>query len=132
MRVLQFGFGSDDSPHLPHRHVANCVAYSGTHDNDTARGWWEHASEEERSRARDYTGSDGRDFSWDLARTALASVAETAVVPMQDVLGLGSEARLNTPGRAEGNWGWQMAPGTPPSGPAARFRRLCALTGRIR
>ncbi|HWC65520.1 MAG TPA: 4-alpha-glucanotransferase [Thermoanaerobaculia bacterium] len=132
MKVLQFGFGSDDSPHLPHRHVANAVVYTGTHDNDTARGWWEHASAAERSRARDYSGSDGRDFPWDLARLALASVAETAVVPMQDVLGLGSDARLNTPGKAEGNWGWQMAENAASPVLAARFRRLAALTGRIR
>jgi 4-alpha-glucanotransferase len=132
MKVLQFGFGSDDSPHLPHRHVANAVVYTGTHDNDTALGWWEHASEEERSRARDYTGSDGGDFSWDLARLALASVAETAVVPMQDVLGLGSDARLNTPGNPEGNWGWQMAEDAASLELSARFRRLAALTGRIR
>jgi 4-alpha-glucanotransferase len=132
MRVLQFGFAADDSPHLPHRHVPRCVAYTGTHDNDTARGWYEHASDEERRRARDYTGSDGREFAWDLVRTALASVAETAVVPLQDVLGLASEARLNTPGKAEGNWVWQMAAGSASPDIAARLRRLSALTGRIR
>ncbi len=130
MRVLQFGFAADDSPHLPHRHVPNCFAYTGTHDNDTARGWLEHAPGAERARALDYTGSDGRDFAWDLVRTALASVAGTAVAPLADVLGLGSEARLNTPGHPTGNWRWQAPPDAFSSALAARLRRLCALTGR--
>jgi len=132
MRVLQFGFDADDSPHLPHRHVRNSVVYTGTHDNDTAAGWFENASEEERRRALDYTGSDGRDFAWSLLRTALASVAETAIAPLQDVLGLGSEARLNTPGEASGNWRWQAPPGAFSLELAGRLRRLCALTGRAR
>jgi len=130
MRVLQFGFAADDSPHLPHRHVPNGFAYTGTHDNDTARGWFEHASAPERARALDYTGSDGRDFAWDLLRTALESVAGTAIAPPQDVLGLGSEARLNTPGDPSGSWEWQAPPDAFSSALASRLRRLCALTGR--
>ena len=132
MRVLQFGFDGDDSPHLPHRHVPNCFVYTGTHDNDTARGWLDRAPAAERGRALDYTGSDGSDFPWSLLRTALESVAETAIAPLADVLGLGSEARLNTPGNPEGNWKWQAPPGAFSHALAARLRRLCALTGRAR
>jgi 4-alpha-glucanotransferase len=132
MRVLQFGFSADDSPDLPHRHVPNVFAYTGTHDNDTARGWLDHAPPEERRRALDYTGSDGTDFAWALLRTALASVAETAIAPLQDVLGLGSEARLNTPGEPDGNWRWQAPAGAFSRELASRLRRLCALTGRAR
>jgi len=132
MRVLQFGFGADDSPHLPHRHVPNCFAYTGTHDNDTARGWFEHAPPAERARALEYTGSDARDFARDLVRTALASVAATAVVPLPDLLGLGSEARFNTPGESSGNWRWQAPADAFSDALATRLRRLCALTGRAR
>jgi 4-alpha-glucanotransferase len=130
MRVLQFGFSRDDNSHLPHRHVPNCVVYTGTHDNDTARGWFGRAGDEERRRACDYFGSDGREIEWDMIRAALESVAETAVAPIQDLLGLGSEARLNTPGLAEGNWRWQAPEDAFRDDVAARLRRLAELTGR--
>ena len=132
MRVLQFGFAEDDSPHLPHRHIGHCVAYTGTHDNDTANGWFAGAPEEERRRAADYTGSGDAGFARALVRTAFASVAGTVVVPLQDVLELGSEARLNTPGTAAGNWRWQAAADALTPERARRLRRLAALTGRAR
>jgi 4-alpha-glucanotransferase len=131
MKVLQFAFSSDDSGYLPHRHVPNCVVYTGTHDNDTTRGWFEHAGQEERRRACDYLGSDGREIHWDMIRAAHESVAETAVAPFQDLLGLGSEARLNTPGRAEGNWRWRAPADAFRDDLAARLRRLAELTGRV-
>uniref|UniRef100_A0A832I420 4-alpha-glucanotransferase n=1 Tax=Eiseniibacteriota bacterium TaxID=2212470 RepID=A0A832I420_UNCEI len=108
MRVIQFAFGSPQDPFLPHHHVRNAVVYSGTHDNDTARGWYATAPEAERDLYRRYTGRDGSDVAWDLIRLALSSVADTAVVPLQDVLDLGPEARMNLPGRPSGNWGWRF------------------------
>ncbi len=130
MKVLQFGFSEDDSEHLPHRHVPNGVVYTGTHDNDTARGWFAGLSREEGGRVLDYLGGDGSAIEWDMIRAAYGSVADRAVVPLQDVFGLGSEARMNTPGRAEGNWLWraEAAHFTPER--ARRLRRLAQLTGR--
>ncbi len=130
MAVLQFAFGEDDGPYLPHNHVANSVVYTGTHDNDTTRGWWETLDEASRSRLRDYLGVDGRDIAWDLIRAAFASVAERAIVPLQDVADLGSEARMNVPGRADGNWAWRARPEHLSETSAARLRRLAALSGR--
>jgi len=131
MRVLQFAFGDEDSLFLPHHHTPNSVVYTGTHDNDTTRGWWETLDEPTRAKVRDYLGTDGREIEWDLIRAAYASVAERAVVPMQDVAGLGSEARMNFPGRMEGNWAWRARPEHFSEASAARLRRLVALTGRL-
>lgn len=109
MRVLQFAFtGDPKDPFLPHNHIPNCVVYTGTHDNDTTRGWYATAPEKERDFFRRYLGSDGHDPAWDLIRAAWASVANLAVAPMQDFLSLGGEARMNLPGRETGNWGWRM------------------------
>ena len=130
MRVLQFAFSEDDSPHAPHRHVENSVAYTGTHDNDTARGWFAALSAPDRRRALEYLGGDGREIEWDLIRAALESVARRAVVPVQDVFGLGSEGRLNTPGEGAGNWIWRAKREDFTEERAGRFRRLVDLTGR--
>jgi len=111
MRILQFGFTSPDNPFLPHHYVPNCVAYSGTHDNNTARGWFETAGEEERNFALRYLGVDGKHFSWDLIRTIWASGAVFAIAPMQDFLNLGTEARMNFPSTLGGNWEWRMTEG---------------------
>jgi 4-alpha-glucanotransferase len=108
MRVLQFGFSGPDNPFLPHNYVPNCVAYTGTHDNDTAFGWLATASEQEREFAFRYLGVDGHDFAWDLIRGVWKSVAVFAITPMQDVLGLGGEARMNFPSKLGGNWAWRM------------------------
>lgn len=132
MRVLQFGFSEDDSEHLPHRHVANSVVYTGTHDNDTSRGWFASLSREERGRVLDYLGGDGSAIEWDLIRAAYGSVADLAVVPLQDIFGLGSEARMNTPGRAGGNWLWRASREDFLPRRATRLSRLAALTGRAR
>jgi 4-alpha-glucanotransferase len=131
MRVLQFAFSETDSPHLPHRYPPNSVVYTGTHDNDTSRGWFEKAGGEERQRALDYLGGHGREIEWDLIRAAFTSVANTTIVPVQDVLGLGSEARMNTPGRVEGNWRWRLGPDDLDPARATRVRRLAELTGRL-
>ena len=119
MRILQFAFGDDAkaNDYLPLRHIPHCVVYTGTHDNDTTFGWY-HGSEgmttqsetikrAERSYVRRYCGSDGSAIQWDMIRLALGSVADTTIIPLQDVLGLGSEARMNIPGRGEGNWTWR-------------------------
>ena len=108
MRVLQFGFlGEGDSAHLPHNYCENCVAYTGTHDNNTLLGYiWELESEK-RKRLFDYCGYEGADFDRGLhavIKTMLASSAGLVIVPVQDLLGFGADTRMNTPGRAEGNW----------------------------
>lgn len=120
MRVLQFGFSSDrGNMHLPHNYPANVVAYTGTHDNDTAVGWFKSATNKEstekaseieahRDFCREYLGTEGDEIHWDFIRAILASAANTAIVPLQDVLGLGSEARMNLPNTSEGNWKWRL------------------------
>jgi 4-alpha-glucanotransferase len=108
MKVLQFGFTGPENPFLPHNYVPNCVAYTGTHDNDTSRGWFESTDQQERDFAMRYLGVDGNDFAWDLIRVVWGSVATLAIAPMQDVLNCGSEARMNYPSRLGGNWAWRM------------------------
>jgi 4-alpha-glucanotransferase len=109
MKVLQFAFGAEpDSPHLPRNWTDDrTVVYTGTHDNDTALGWYRSLDEASRRRFREATGSDGDDPAWDLLAFAWRSRARWAVAPLQDVLGLGSEARMNTPGTTTGNWTWR-------------------------
>jgi 4-alpha-glucanotransferase len=122
MAILQFAFGSDPqaSTFKPHNYSRNLVVYTGTHDNDTTVGWWTGAAghstrsaidiENEREHARRYLGMVGEEVHWEIIRAVLASVAETAIVPVQDLLGLGSEARMNRPGQASGNWRWRLGP----------------------
>jgi 4-alpha-glucanotransferase len=108
MKVLQFGFSGPDNPFLPHSYPQNCVVYTGTHDNDTARGWYESAPENEKDFARRYLEIDGSDFARDLIRAAWKSTAVFALAPLQDFLALGTEARFNYPSRLGGNWEWRM------------------------
>jgi 4-alpha-glucanotransferase len=131
MKVLQFGFGSDDNIHLPHHHTVDTVVYTGTHDNDTTAGWFESAEGEERRRVEDYFGNCGGEIHWRMIRAAYGSVAALAIVPLQDIFGLGSEARMNTPGDSAGNWGWR-APARLFEDEAAqkRLNRLAVVTGR--
>ena len=129
MKVLQFAFYGVDT-YLPHRHVPNSVVYTGTHDNDTARGWWNGLTGEERGRVRDYLGSDGADIARDLIRAAYTSVADRAIVPVQDVFGLGSEARMNTPGEGGNSWSWRARAEDFTAERAERLRTLAELTGR--
>jgi 4-alpha-glucanotransferase len=108
MRVLHFAFGGGaDHPFLPHNYVPNCVAYTGTHDNDTSRGWATHAAPKERDAARTYLECDDAALPWAMVRAVLSSVARLAIVPMQDALGLGSEHRMNTPGQMD-CWTWRF------------------------
>jgi 4-alpha-glucanotransferase len=131
MAVLQFAFdGADDNPHLPARHVPNQVVYTGTHDNDTAVGWFEALEPEARARVLEAIGGDGSAVHRDLMELALGSVAETAVVPLQDVLGLGGETRMNHPGRATGNWTWRALPAHLDGAVADALRAAAARHGR--
>jgi 4-alpha-glucanotransferase len=131
MKVLQFAFSGDPlDEYLPHNFPARCVVYTGTHDNDTSRGWYEQAPEAERGFVRRYLASDGGDIAWDLIRAAWSSVAERAIAPLQDALGLGSEARMNTPGRPEGNWTWRVREAQLTPELAERLAELNFLYGR--
>jgi 4-alpha-glucanotransferase len=118
MRILQFAFGRDgDHEFLPHNYVAGTVAYTGTHDNDTARGWWDNAPPRERAYAGAYLAAGAADVHWAMIRAASNSVAHTVIFPMQDVLGLDARHRMNVPGTCEKNWewrfGWNMVGGEP-------------------
>ena len=109
MKILQFAFdGSPQNPYLPHRHRPLSVVYTGTHDNDTTLGWYNNLPEHTRENLLEYLGRPNERWPWPLVRSALASVACLAVVPMQDLLGLGSDHRMNVPGVADGNWGWRF------------------------
>jgi 4-alpha-glucanotransferase len=110
MKILGFAFDSgEENDYLPHTYTKNCVVYTGTHDNDTLIGWFQKAKEEDRQFARDYLNSRSDDeIHWDAIRGAWSSVANMAISPVQDFLGLGSEARINTPGVAAGNWQWRL------------------------
>lgn len=113
MKVLLFAFGNDvaTNPYAPHNHVRNCVVYTGTHDNNTAKGWFERElTPEDRHRVSSYIGReiDAGRIHWELIRLAMMSVANTAIIPLQDVLGLGEEGRMNRPATENGNWGWRL------------------------
>ena len=111
MRVLQFAFGDNGSSrHKPHNYPRNCVVYTGTHDNNTTIGWFSELKEKGVREALNYMGSDGHEINWDFIRLALMSCADTVIIPLQDVLGLGSEARMNRPGTVMGNWSWRFTP----------------------
>ncbi len=128
MKVLQFAFQAE-SEHLPHYHRKNGVVYTGTHDNDTLRGWAESRLQEVAF-AEKYLGSTG-DIVQRVIEAALASVCDTAIIPMQDWLELGSEARINTPAKAEGNWRWRLQPGELDAAPHENMKRLAQIYGRL-
>ncbi|MBI4377327.1 MAG: 4-alpha-glucanotransferase [Elusimicrobia bacterium] len=143
MRVLQFAFGSDQQADsfLPHNYPRRCVAYTGAHDNDTVLGWFHdpggpgsRSPEQvriERDNALRYLRSDGREFHWDMIRAVMDSSADTAIIPLQDLLGLGSEARMNRPGSETGNWEWRLPPGALTPDLSQRLRRLSEKSGRL-
>jgi 4-alpha-glucanotransferase len=132
MGVLQFAFGpGGEERFLPHNLRPDMVVYTGTHDNDTTLGWWASASEAQRHHLREYLASDGGLPHWDLIRAASASVAETVVFPLQDVLNLGGEHRMNLPGVKDGNWAWRFRWDQVGELPARQLRRLAELYGRL-
>jgi 4-alpha-glucanotransferase len=129
MAVLQFAFDNDPAnPHKPENFSERLVVYTGTHDMDTVRGWWQGMSPEHRAA----TGLDPVEPHWSLIELALGSRASLAVVQAQDVLGLGSDARMNTPGTVAGNWRWRLEPGALTGELAARLRAITAASGRLR
>jgi 4-alpha-glucanotransferase len=132
--VLQFGFGPGaDNPHRFERHSANRFVYTGTHDNDTTAGWWASAAEVERESVRrelEHAGIPTDDPVWGLIRLTYASPARVAILPLQDVLGLGSEARMNTPGQTEGNWSWRLRGDELTDELATRLGEAAAASGR--
>ena len=133
MHILQYAFGGDaNNGDLPHNYIRNSVAYTGTHDNDTIAGWYRSASKNERIFCCEYTGSNGRNIHWDLIRTVWASVADTAIVPMQDIFGLGSESRMNTPATASGNWSWRLGDDVFSKDVATKLLDLTEIYGRAR
>lgn len=109
--VLQFAFDAPENPYLPHNLSANTVCYPGTHDNNTSVGWYDEVDEKTRDFLRRYLRVSGQEVGWDLIRACLSSVASLAILPVQDILGLGTEARFNLPGHPDGNWSWRLAPG---------------------
>ncbi len=132
MRILQFAFAGDASDRfLPHNHEPDTVIYTGTHDNDTTAGWWATATEHERHLARGYLATDGHDMPWTLIRAAMSSVADTAVHPMQDVLALPTDCRMNYPGQESGWWGWRFAWSQVQPWHSGRLAELSRLYGRI-
>jgi len=131
MKVMQFGFGNRGAHlHLPHRLVPNAVIYTGTHDNDTTQGWWNTASAQEREALDTYVGPVNGRAAWPMIRSVFASVADMAVVPAQDLLELGSEARMNTPAVPEGNWSWRAPEGSWTPEIAERLAALALVTDR--
>ena len=144
MAILQFAFGGDPqgSDFIPHNYTRDRVVYTGTHDNDTVVGWWTSGVgdstrtveevEAERDFARRYMHSDGKEIHWDFIRTLLGSVAELAIVPLPDVLGLGSEARMNVPARPSGNWRWRFAAGALTPEIRRRLREMTETYGRVK
>jgi 4-alpha-glucanotransferase len=132
MCILQFAFdGKSDNLYLPHNFEAETVVYTGTHDNDTTRGWWQSLPEAKRDSVRRYLGVDGASIHWDLIRAASASVAALSIVPMQDVLGLDAAARMNRPGATEGYWEWRFAWSQVAPWHAERLAELARLYARI-
>ena len=131
MKVIQFGFGDKNAHnHLPHEYTRGTVAYTGTHDNDTTQGWWNTAGKSTRGEVEAYVGPVGERPVWPMIRATAASVAEMTIVPAQDLLELGSEARMNTPAVASGNWSWRVAEGSWTPELAGRMAELAAVTDR--
>ena len=134
MKVLQYAFTSWDSIYLNHLHEKSCVVYTGTHDNTTARAWIEEISDGERDYVRRYINSENTDygrFVWDFIREAYRSVADLCIIPLQDYLVKGKEARINAPGTAEGNWQWRLQPGFLSEDLCRSIRALSELYGRV-
>ena len=132
MKVLQFAFESGaDNTYLPHQYTTNSVVYTGTHDNDTIRGWYNSLGKKERQFVRKYANiRSSRTAAWDLIRLAFGSVADTAIIPIQDYLDIGSEGRINTPSTLGGNWCWRLLPGQLTPELASKMRELAQTYGR--
>ncbi len=125
MKIFQFAFANDQTdPFLPHNYPQNCVVYTGTHDNDTALGWYKRVEEKEKDFFRRYVARSGNDVSWDMIRAVWSSVAMFGLAPLQDMLSLGNEARMNYPGNPSGNWSWRMPEGALSDSLKARIKEF--------
>ena len=132
MKVLQFAFdGINENAFLPHYYPYNCVCYTGTHDNDTTVGWYKKANEASKDKVRRYMSIDGNNVSWDFIALALKSVAKYAIFPLQDVMRMDSDARMNTPGTMEGNWIWRYSKDQLKMDDAKNLRIMTELYGRL-
>ena len=132
MAVLQFAFGGDAANvYLPHNFSEPVIVYPGTHDNQTTRGWFAALEDHTRGHVQTYLGQDGSDIAWDLIRLAMSSTAELSIYSIQDVMRLGDEARMNTPGTALGNWTWRFDESQLSEGIAIGLARLTETYGRI-
>lgn len=133
MKILQFAFDSrEESDYLPHNYSNNSVVYTGTHDNDTTMGWYRLLNRQDKGFAKRYLNiKTTKDIHWEFIRAALSSVADTAIIPIQDYLGLGTEARINTPSTLGENWKWRLKEGQLDAGLAERIRKMTKLYGRI-
>lgn len=133
MKVLQFAFDSREaSDYMPYNYSHNCVVYTGTHDNETTAGWYMHLPEDDKRLADSFLNLHSEDEpAWEMIRTALASVADTAIIPMQDYIGLGNEARMNTPSTLGGNWEWRIEKEVLTGNLAKRIKSLCEICGRV-
>jgi 4-alpha-glucanotransferase len=141
MMVLQFAFGEEDGTHRPNNYVRNLVSFTGTHDNNTTRGWWDElrrdattkpgsAAAAELERTKAFLQRDGREISWSFIQAVMTSVADVSMIPLQDVLGLGSNSRMNIPGKAKGNWRWRFSAGAITPEIANRLGKLTEVSGR--
>jgi 4-alpha-glucanotransferase len=132
MRVMQFGFGNPGAHiYLPHKFEPNTVVYTGTHDNDTTPGWWQNlATPDEKRFVISYLGEHDDGIHWAMIRAAEASVARLCIVPVQDIMGLGSEARMNVPSSANGNWSWRYQPDALTSELAKKLATLMEISDR--
>jgi 4-alpha-glucanotransferase len=134
MKVLQFAWGdlSGVNVFLPHNYPLNCIVYSGTHDNNTTVGWWNssEASQGIKDHLGRYVGHYVAEVQWEMIRLAIGSVARMSVVPLQDLLGLGAEARMNTPGVESGNWAWRFVPAQFDGLPRQRLREMTHFYAR--
>ena len=134
MKILQFAFDSrEESDYLPHNYVANSIVYTGTHDNDTTLGWYESLNRKDKAFAKRYLNiRSNKDVQWEFIRAAMASVSDTCIIPMQDYLGLGADARTNIPSTLGTTWKWRMLPGQFTEELAERIYRMTKLYGRIK
>ncbi len=133
MKILEFAFDADDSSaYLPHNHIKNCVVYTGTHDNDTVLGWIDSLSQKDRAFVKRYLRLSVREgYNWGIIKSAMMSVADTVIIPMQDFLGLGSEGRMNVPGVATGNWSWRMKNGAADEKLSKKIKKITETYRRL-
>ena len=133
MKILQFAFGgAQENAFLPHNYTTpDCVVYPGSHDNETTLGWYQNATEKEQDTVRRYLARDGHDIAWDMIRLAHSSIANMSVIPLQDIMVLGNDARMNFPGKVGGYWAWRYTEDMLQDWMTARLREMTELYGRV-